>query len=55
MRNNNLIEVTSQSYIAFVAILYNYTDVLIYRYETIAQDHLFITSTFFPRKSESLD
>ena len=55
MRNNNLIEITSQSYIAFFAILYSSTDVLIYRYETITQAHLFITRTFFPRKSESLD
>ena len=32
MRSNNLIEVTSQSYIAFFAILYSSTYTLIYQY-----------------------
>ena len=69
-RSNNLIEVTSQSYIvigaklyrnqckaiqesiqsyiAFFAILYSSTSHIHIPIETIAQDHLFITHTFFP-------
>ena len=47
-------EVTSQSYIAFFAILYSSTPRIHIPIETIAQAHLFITRTFFPRKSEAL-
>ena len=68
-RSNNLIEVTSQSYIASHRKLYRNHPKAIQLsspshialsmhpytyYGTIAQAHLFITRTSFPRKSESL-
>ena len=68
-RSNNLIEVNSPSYIASHRKLYrnqpkaiqlsspSYIALPTHPYTyiwTIAQDHLFITRSFFPRKSESL-
>ena len=62
MRSNNLIEVTSQSYIGISPELYSFLHRPIQIYPrthipicgTIEQAHLFITRSSSPRKSESL-
>ena len=48
------IQESAQSYIAFFAIPYSSIYAPYTYYGTIAQAHLFITRTSFPRKSESL-
>ena len=48
------IQESAQSYIAFFAIPYSSIYHPYTYYGTIAQAHLFITRTSFPRKSESL-